>query len=115
MVRNEKREIEKRESGREGYRGSEREREMHNNQCYNKHNSCTCVDQLTHSDVVEPVERFVSCSDTHCNRMISLTTLKSLHERSLGKYNRLKKIMIIKIITIDWRKLCKKVQVALIY
>ena len=40
----------------------------------------TCTDQLTHCDVVEPVKWFVSCSDTHCNRMIFLTTLKRLEK-----------------------------------
>ena len=78
MVGREKEEREKGVYRGEGYRGSEGE--MHNTQCYNKYNSCTCTDQLTHCDVVESVEWFVSCSDTHCNRMISLTTLKRLEE-----------------------------------
>ena len=39
-----------------------------------------CTDQLTHCDVVEPVKWFVSCSGTHCNWMIFLTTLKRLEK-----------------------------------
>ena len=36
--------------------------------------------ELTHCDVVEPVEWFVSCSDTHCHLMVYLSTLKRLEE-----------------------------------
>ena len=43
----------------------------------------TSYHQLTHCDVVESVEWFIGCSETHCHRMLYLSTVKRLHVKKV--------------------------------